>query len=593
MSGNPIQRKFSFTNLRNLLVFLILIPLLFPLTGPAQTLIELQNDYHHQITYGGFILDEAQKIKIEGTTWSGWHHSRHAKIRNVWILDTRTRQVVWDFSEAREYRSRQRIVEFKDEIHLEAAEYEVYFAPNFYEYDNFWDDDIDGINNLFGYIFYAIFDGNNRGYRYRNAEDSEFSLKIFGKGTTLSKADIRDRLTKMKNDAFISFTELRRNEMHEQIFEVKEPAKIKIYALGEARDDGDYDFGWIINLENRKKVWQLTYRKSEHAGGARKNRLSNEIVELEPGTYKAVYITDDSHHYDDWNSAPPVDPFYWGLSIWHENEKAPENLVKNTLYEDGRYTIVEFERVRDNARPRYGFTLKQKATMHILALGEGRRHEMFDYGMIIDAKTNETVWMMDYDDTTPAGGARKNRMFDGLTELDAGSYYVYYISDGSHHYGDWNDDPPYQQQKWGISCYIHDRNFDPANITEFNPEDDDEILASVINVGDDSRIKKHFTLKNDGAVSIYAIGEGLRGKMYDYGWIENRNTGEMVWKMKYNRTRHAGGARKNRLCTERIFLEAGDYYLIYKTDDSHSFYRWNDDPPRNPVNWGVTLRLDD
>lgn len=87
---------------------------------------------------------------------------------------------------------------------------------------------------------------------------------------------------------------------------------------------------------------------------------------------------------------------------------------------------------------------------------------------------------------------------------------------------------------------------------------------------------------------IFAIGEGTGGQMYDYGWIENAETGKAVWEMKEPETRHAGGASKNRQIDTVIRLPAGKYKLHYKSDDSHSFDNWNALPPDISF-WGIAL----
>ena len=79
--------------------------------------------------------------------------------------------------------------------------------------------------------------------------------------------------------------------------------------------------------------------------------------------------------------------------------------------------------------------------------------------------------------------------------------------------------------------------------------------------------------------------------MYDYGWIEDFNTGETVWEMKYDDTRRAGGDSKNRLFDGVIRLKAGDYIAHYRTDDSHAYKTWNSSPPRDRKNWGLTIYL--
>ena len=61
--------------------------------------------------------------------------------------------------------------------------------------------------------------------------------------------------------------------------------------------------------------------------------------------------------------------------------------------------------------------------------------------------------------------------------------------------------------------------------------------------------------------------------------------------MYYDPTRDAGGADKNRMTDEEIRLEPGSYEVVYVSDGSHSAKGWNAGPPRDPINWGVTLRL--
>jgi hypothetical protein len=77
--------------------------------------------------------------------------------------------------------------------------------------------------------------------------------------------------------------------------------------------------------------------------------------------------------------------------------------------------------------------------------------------------------------------------------------------------------------------------------------------------------------------------------MYDYGWIENAETGETVWEMTYRKTTHAGGASKNRIFDGAIRLPAGRYELRYESDGSHAYGDWNADPPDDPEGWGITV----
>jgi hypothetical protein len=252
-------------------------------------------------------------------------------------------------------------------------------------------------------------------------------------------------------------------------------------------------------------------------------------------------------------------------------------------------TLIEFTKVRDSEYLSKGITLKQPLNLHIYALGEGDDGDMYDYGWIVNAKTREKVWTMDYYDTEPAGGASKNRMFDGIVKLEPGNYMVYYITDGSHAYHSWNSSPPLEKKKWGITVSVIDDTYKEGDVVAYEEEEDASVLARLVRVRDHQRKKSNFTLEKDGHVHVYALGEGEDGDMYDYAWIENVNTGRVVWEMTYRKTERAGGARKNRLFDDRVYLEAGDYVVYYETDDSHSFNDWNDRPPRDPFNWGVTI----
>jgi hypothetical protein len=70
-------------------------------------------------------------------------------------------------------------------------------------------------------------------------------------------------------------------------------------------------------------------------------------------------------------------------------------------------------RVGDDERKRKSFTLDKDSEVRIYAIGEGRDHEMYDYGWIEDAKSGKAVWEMTYHMTEDAGGAGK---IDNTTE---------------------------------------------------------------------------------------------------------------------------------------------------------------------------------
>ncbi len=175
--------------------------------------------------------------------------------------------------------------------------------------------------------------------------------------------------------------------------------------------------------------------------------------------------------------------------------------------------------------------------------------------------------------------------------MDKGDYIAYYVTDGSHSFRDWNASPPYDPEHWGLTLLAANKDFSGGEISDYQVKEDKNVLARIVRVRDHEYARERFTLNRDSEVHIYALGEGMRGWMYDYGWIEDDKTGRVVWEMTYRKTDHAGGARKNRLFNDTVFLKKGDYRLYYESDDSHSFHDWNDAPPYDPLNWGITVYL--
>ncbi|HEX3144315.1 MAG TPA: serine hydrolase [Pyrinomonadaceae bacterium] len=113
------------------------------------------------------------------------------------------------------------------------------------------------------------------------------------------------------------------------------------------------------------------------------------------------------------------------------------------------------------------------------------------------------------------------------------------------------------------------------------------LIAQIIQVVNSEDKTVPFSLPSSQDVRVFAIGEGQGGAMSDYGWIENEQ-GSRVWEMQEPKTSPAGGANKNRKVDTQITLPAGNYKLRYKSDDSHSFDRWNALPP--DINfWGIAI----
>lgn len=248
---------------------------------------------------------------------------------------------------------------------------------------------------------------------------------------------------------------VRNHETKSVGFELPESTRIKIQCIGERGYDDMADYGWVVDADTRKTVWKMKEYRSTHAGGASKNRMVEDDIELPAGKYVAYYRTDDSHAYNSWNSSAPYEAERWGLAIWATKESDVEQIktFSESEYSSER-VISEILRLGDHDYQKEYFTLDQDTRVTITAIGEGSDGYMNDYGWIKSMDTGRLVWEMEYGDTEHAGGARKNRKVVETITLSKGEYRLSYETDGSHSYRDWNAAAPDNPEGYGISVLI-------------------------------------------------------------------------------------------------------------------------------------------
>ena len=577
------------------IIFSVLCLMPFVAMGQNEVLVQLDRIYPDELVLAGFTLKNDQEINIEAAGVNIDNRYGELVLGKAWILESESRKVVWSLKPENSRSRNVKIQEVREKIKLTRGTYEVYFASYpLIDHDKYWhgarwERPHGFLSSFFEWIF--DHDGwDNCDYDRHLYRD--FKIVVRGNGEPVSENQIMQNQKDMKDKYFI-FLDGNRDDLYlTQGFEVTQPSKFSITMTGEARDDSDFDYGWITDLNDYHRAWMFDYEKSEDAGGASKNVTISDEIELPAGKYLAAYVTDDSHSPEDWNSMPPDDPNFWGMGIRPVDPGKLATVKKfdySTSQDQNR--ILSLAPLRDNDFESKGFILTRPLQVRIYAIGEGRRGDMYDYGWIIDAKTRKRIWEMDYQETTHAGGNLKNRMINQVIKLDKGSYIAYYITDDSHSYRHWNSSPPFDQEHWGLTIYTADENYKPDYVKDYQEEDDPSILAKIVEVGDDQYKSFEFILDKDSEVRIYALGEGLHGDMYDYGWIEGVSSGKIVWEMRYRNTERAGGARKNRMTDETVLLKKGKYRVYYETDDSHAFMDWNDAPPRDPINWGITVYL--
>ena len=529
------------------------------IVGEAQTIDIVATGADDKYPNHTLITSIGNNFNIVGGEGNGWRG-------NAWILDASTREPVWELRTADTDRAGKGIRSFDGSVRLRPGTYEVYYAS----YSAYHTE-----TNEYG--------GSKIETRYYDDGVSE-QFRLVLRGSARVDRGVRPPAAA---DAVASIMNVPTGETKTIGLNVSRPTRVDVYAQGEAREDGSFDYGWIINADSRERVWSLSYGNSVAAGGARKNRAARETITLPAGRYAVAYTTDESHDQADWNESPPLDPARWGLML-RVNADDRANITTFEYNPVPPNAIVSIMRVGDSETRTEGFTLDKPMDVRIVALGEATSDDMDDYGWIINAKTHRRVWSMKYDDTQHAGGDRKNRLSTDVVRLDAGSYVVNYRSDASHSYEGWNAGPPMDGEMWGITVAAVNAG-DRSAVRAYQEPPEDEPLAKIVKIGDNARKRATFAMDSEGDVRVYAIGEGSGNRMVDGGWIEERNTGKVVWEMTYRMTEHAGGAAKNRMFDGIVHLPAGEYVLRYDSDDSHSFDDWNDSAPEDPAHWGITV----
>lgn len=565
------------------ILLLILVFTCFYSYSQDKTIIDISNADPGEVEFTGFELVEKAYLDIKGNVASFERFGQNLMFYG-WILESQSRKVVWSSLKSfnDEYNDGSGKFTIEESIELPKGMYELYFASMYNELDF----ESENLSDIFIYIFKEFADERDRREFYGA---DRYGLSISVKNQSIKKKTGKEYLDGIMKNTIASIIRVGDNENEHERFHLKVPTTLFIYSLGERQNRTNYDFGWIINLETREKVWPNDETDMDHAGGGKKNYSIFQKTEFPAGDYEVRYVTDDSHSYDRWNVMPPFDPQSYGITIWTSKEERSNFSEVQKSYEP----FLEITKVRNNEFIQKAFRLNKDRDIRILCIGEIDGHELFDYGWIVNLDTKETIWQFSRNRSEYAGGAYKNRMTNEVISMGKGNYGVYYITDGSHSYNSWNDSPPYDSKMWGISLWTTGED-DDSSIQIINIEDFEEenLITGITRIRNNEYRSEMFTLAKETTIRIYALGEGDDGRMYDTGWIKNMDSGRIVWEMTYRKSEHAGGADKNRKIAETITLPKGTYKVYYETDSSHSFSSWNDTPPHDQINYGIKIYRD-
>ncbi len=569
-----------------------------------KTFVSLKDFHDTELKYAGIEVTKPVTFHVKALGAGGekgWGSKSDQMYAYGWIINADNRLLVWQMTTRNSSKSGDNRW-FDGSIELQPGSYEVYFTAYAFNYHTTFSNinvNVDHRNkplfnspekkNFFSWFSDWWSDDIAKEWDKRSPE---WNLEMLADESYSGSVNTFAPPKELPN-VVLKATGLGDNAFVREAFALSEPTTLDVYALGEGKSESELvDCGWIVNAANRERVWDMQ-QNTEYAGGASKNVKSSGDVTLPQGEYVVYYFTDDSHSMADWNDAPPYDPLNWGITLSVRNEQDRKNF-KRVPYDEYQNVIVAITKVGNNESRSEGFTLKADANIRVLAFGErsNSRRVMADYGSILDASTRSKVWTMDVDRTQHAGGASKNRYIDEIIRLPRGSYIVTYTTDDSHSYDDWNDDAPFDPEHYGITVMGAGNAFSGAIVSKYVEQRDKNIIAQIVRVGNDADKSEPFKLDRTTRVRIYAIGEGQNREMYDYGWIEDARTGNVVWEMTYSMTFYAGGGRKNRMVKTTIVLDKGEYRLRFKSDDSHSYGDWNVDPPEDQQYWGISLYKD-
>jgi len=412
---------------------------------------------------------------------------------------------------------------------------------------------------------------------------------------------------------------------------VSQRVTVHITALGGGGDYGwtyktnrMFAYGWIINADTRELVWKMG---TDNTSRTKDDRSYDGTITLDPGSFELYFVAYAFEHHStfshittnvDHRESPLFKGdrrtgkgfFSWLTGFWSDDmgkewykraknwgmdllvdESVASAVTQFTPPKERPFSVLTATGLKERELVRRGISLAEETPLSIYALGEvGNEGDIADGGWIIDAADRHRVWEMSTRNTSSAGGAKKNVMYNGEVTLPRGDYVLYYISDGSHSAADWNDEPPYDPLNWGVTISVRDEKA-KKNVRFFQYEEDRNLIVSLTKVRDNEYRSEGFTLKEPSKVRVYAFGEqnSNRRSMADYGLILDAKTRIKVWTMDLERTYFAGGASKNRFVDEVVSLPKGSYVVSYTTDDSHSYDNWNDDEPFDPEHYGISV----
>ncbi len=133
----------------------------------------------------------------------------------------------------------------------------------------------------------SIWVGTLKGLNRIVKEADEYKIQQFFSTTYSSdlKQIIAEKLPQAPS--FAKLSQVPAVGLKETTFEIREPKKMIVLCRGEYQNIWA-DFGWI-EAEQGNKIWEIEETKSIHSGGATKNQVQIDIIDLPIGKYRMKY----------------------------------------------------------------------------------------------------------------------------------------------------------------------------------------------------------------------------------------------------------------------------------------------------------------
>ena len=443
------NRQFGIIFIGIILLFYILI---IPSYGRDEVEIATGDVYPPEMSIKAFTLKNDAKINIHGAMGLYYYYYNEREIVFYgWIINADTRKTVWHMmTQKRDFEKG--LNRFDQTISLSRGNYELYYTAQ--------DNNTGRLTErpgLLSRIINSVFGAKSRDSLLEGLDIDPLRLTVSGSSQDMEEIDPNELLEQVTKKAVISINRTLNNTRIKRFFRLTAETPLRIYFIGEGDRRNTYDLAWIQDFRNFRSPFFINPRRTKKAGGAKKNITVDTKITFPAGDYVVNYVSDNSHSYEAWNTLPPDDPRFWGITLWPVSTEGLKNVV---LLKDNKLPdpVLAITKVRNNKRLERTIILGKPMDIKVLCIGEGDpgKRIMYDHGWIIKTGAKENVWEMNGRNTNYAGGAGKNRLLCEILHLGKGIYTAGYVTDDSHAFASWNSLPPYNPEYWGITLWVID-----------------------------------------------------------------------------------------------------------------------------------------